>query len=152
MVKFLLHHGYYDHIAVLLEEVEMRIPVSFRGTKGVEWGLPIGGGAVRCNGECWTATQEKGQGCGSDGSLLGNFEPAQLMSGVLATGTSVCLSPRSRGVSCGGRGVFLYVLSPHEGVARVVSLVGFILRCPQAPPVSHLCGQWSSWCLFSIHH
>lgn len=43
MVKVLLHHGYYDHIAVLLlEEVEMRIPVSIPGTKGVEWGLPIG--------------------------------------------------------------------------------------------------------------
>lgn len=41
-------------------------------------------------------------------------------SGVLATGISVCLSLRSRRVSGGGRSVFLYVVSPHGGVARVV--------------------------------
>lgn len=39
MVKVHLHHGYYDHIAVLLlGEVEIRIPVSIPGTKGVERG------------------------------------------------------------------------------------------------------------------
>lgn len=45
-------------------------------------------------------------------------------------------------MSCGGRSVFLYVVvvSPHGGVARVVSLVGFTsLMSPGSFCVSSLC-------------
>lgn len=76
----------------------MSIPVIIPGTKGVGWGPAhwLRGSEVLYNGECWTATQEKGQGCGTDGFLLSDLSQLSSRSGVLATGISVCLSQEQR--------------------------------------------------------
>ena len=71
-----------------------------------------------CGGKLHSAarTQEEGWRCGSDRFLLGDLEPAQLV--VRGAGSSL----RSRGVSCGCRSVFQYIVSHCRGVALSVSL------------------------------
>lgn len=129
---------------------------------GIPVGAPVSGnGLGACplvEGQCGVlgtagiaGTQEKGEGCGSDGFLFVLLNQLSLWVGVLAARIPACLSVRSRGVSCGCCSVStLCELSRRYG--PVVSLVG----CTSLMSSGSLCG--SSLCavevlvLFSVHH